>query len=156
MRLPLHRIRTLILMVIAMSAATFGDIFLAQAMRGIGEVHVTSPSQALDLGVHIFSTPRVWLALLFFAVFFFLWITVLSYEDLSFALPLTALTYLMNAVLVGPFLGEVVSPLRWFGTLLIGLGVVLVTASGGESHAPPAGPLPNDSAEGTQPQPLEP
>lgn len=154
MRLPLHRVRTLILMVIAMSAATFGDLFLAKAMQGIGEVHVTGPSQALALGKQIFSTPGVWLALLFFAAFFFLWITVLSYEDLSFALPLTALTYLMNALLVGPVLGEVVSPLRWFGTLLIGAGVVLVTASGGESHAHPT--LAEDGPEGPQPQSLEP
>lgn len=142
MRLPLHRIRTLILMVIAMSAATIGDIFLAQAMQAIGEVHVTSLSQALDLGAHIFSTPKVWLALVLFAVFFFLWMTVLSYEDLSFALPLTALTYLMNAVLVGPFLGEVVTPLRWFGTILIGVGVALVTASGGEGHGHASEPPP--------------
>lgn len=134
MKLPLKRVRTLILMVFAMTAATFGDIFLAKAMQALGEVQVASPAQVLDLGFRIFSTPLIWLAIVLFAVFFFLWITVLSYEELSFALPLTALTYLMNALLVGPFLGEVVSPLRWAGTLLIGAGVVLVTASGGDGH----------------------
>lgn len=137
MKLSSRRLKTLVLMVLAMAAATFGDIFLAQAMQALGEVRVAGLSEALELGTRIFTTPKVWLALGLFAVFFFLWITVLSYEELSFALPLTALTYLFNALLVGPFLDEVVSPLRWAGTLLIGLGVGLVTASGGEGHRPP-------------------
>ncbi len=132
MNFSARRVRTLVLMVVAMAACTFGDIFLAQAMQGLGQVHFHDPAQAWDVGVQVFSTPKVWLALGLFAVFFFLWMTVLSYEDLSFALPLTALTYLFNALLVGPFLGETVSPLRWAGTLLIGLGVALVTASGGQ------------------------
>ncbi|MGI5845393.1 MAG: hypothetical protein ACOX9B_14630 [Candidatus Xenobium sp.] len=134
MRLPSRRIKTLVLMLWAMAACTFGDILLAQAMKSLGEVRFESLAQVLDLGIQVFTTGRVWMAIGLFAVFFFLWITVLSYEDLSFALPLTALTYLFNAFLVGPFLGEVVSPLRWAGTLLIGVGVVLVTASG----APPS------------------
>ncbi len=136
MRLPARRIKTLVLMLWAMAACTFGDILLAQAMKSLGQVRIESLPQILDLGFQIFTTARVWMAIGLFAVFFFLWMTVLSYEDLSFALPLTALTYLFNALLVGPFLGEVVSPLRWAGTLLIGLGVVLVTASG--THPPVA------------------
>jgi drug/metabolite transporter (DMT)-like permease len=134
MRFPARRFRTLVLMVVAMAACTFGDVFLAQAMQGLGQVRLQGLAQTLDLGLRIFSAPKVWLALGLFAVFFFLWMTVLSYEDLSFALPLTALTYLFNALLVGPFLNETVSPLRWAGTLVIGLGVALVTASG--SHGP--------------------
>ncbi len=134
MRFSARRMRTLVLMVVAMAACTFGDIFLAQAMQGLGQVSLGGLVQVWDAGVQVFSTPKVWLALALFAVFFFLWMTVLSYEDLSFALPLTALTYLFNALLVGPFLGETVSPLRWAGTLLIGLGVALVTASGGQGN----------------------
>lgn len=142
MRFPARRFKTLALMVVAMTACTFGDIFLAQAMQALGQVQVASPSQLLETGVRVFTSPRVWMALGLFAVFFFLWMSVLSYEDLSFALPLTSLTYLFNAVLVGPFLGEVVGPLRWAGTLVIGLGVALVTASGGHAQADPQAPGP--------------
>jgi len=42
-------------------------------------------------------------------------------------MPLTALTYVLNAILVGPVLGEHVSLTRWVGTILIAAGVALVT-----------------------------
>lgn len=149
MRFPARRLKTLVLMVIAMVSCTFGDILLAQAMKALGEVRVGSPAEVLATGVRVFSTPKVWMALGLMAVFFFLWMNVLSYEDLSFALPLTALTYLFNALLVGPFLGEHVGPQRWAGTLLIGLGVALVTASGheGQAHPVPATPPPAESVD---------
>lgn len=37
MRLPARRIKTLVLMLWAMAACTFGDILLAQAMKSLGE-----------------------------------------------------------------------------------------------------------------------
>ena len=63
------------------------------------------------------------------AVFFFLWLAVLSWEDLSVALPMQALNYVIVAFLSQYFLGEVVSPLRWAGTLLVCIGVIMITKS---------------------------
>jgi drug/metabolite transporter (DMT)-like permease len=60
----------------------------------------------------------------------------LSWSDLTFVMPLTALTYVLNAILVGPVLGEVVSPTRWLGTILITLGVALVTLETQETRDP--------------------
>jgi drug/metabolite transporter (DMT)-like permease len=42
-----------------------------------------------------------------------------------------ALNYVLVAFLAQYILGETVSPLRWAGTLLVCLGVVLITKSGG-------------------------
>jgi uncharacterized membrane protein len=51
---------------------------------------------------------------------------LLSLADLSFVLPVTAIGYVI-AVLIGKiFLHETVSSERWWGTLLIFLGAVLV------------------------------
>ena len=75
----------------------------------------------------IFTRLDVWLAIGCMLTFLVLWMVSLSWSDLTFVMPLTALTYVLNAILVGPVLGEHVSPTRWLGTLLIALGVGLVT-----------------------------
>jgi drug/metabolite transporter (DMT)-like permease len=64
-------------------------------------------------------------------VFFFLWLAVLSWEDLSVALPMQALNYVLVAILSQYYLHEVVTPMRWAGTILVCVGVLLITKSGG-------------------------
>ena len=50
----------------------------------------------------------------------------LSGSDLSFALPLTAASYPLAALLAKYYLHENVGTVRWIGTFLITLGVALV------------------------------
>jgi drug/metabolite transporter (DMT)-like permease len=63
------------------------------------------------------------------AVFFFLWLAVLSWEDLSVALPMQALNYVLVAVLAKYYLNEQVSPMRWAGIVLVSIGVMMITRS---------------------------
>lgn len=128
--------RTIVVMVVAVLAATVGDILMSQAMRAIGEVRITGLSSLWRTGVRVFTTGKVWAAVSMMCTFFFLWLSVLSWADLSLALPMTALTYVLNALLAGPYLGEKVTALRWWGTLLIFAGVVAVTMSGNGHGAP--------------------
>jgi uncharacterized membrane protein len=51
---------------------------------------------------------------------------LLSWADLSYVLPVTALGYVLTALAGKLFLGEQVSPQRWMGTLLIVAGTILV------------------------------
>ena len=48
-------------------------------------------------------------------------------------MPLTAVTYVISALLAGPMLGETVTPLRWLGTLIIVVGVSIVASTGQDS-----------------------
>lgn len=128
--------RTIVVMVVAVLAATVGDILMSQAMKSIGEVRITGLSSLWRTGVRVFTTAKVWAAVSMMCTFFFLWLSVLSWAELSLALPMTALTYVLNALLAGPYLGEKVTPLRWWGTLLIFAGVVAVTMSGNGHGSP--------------------
>lgn len=142
---PDHKDRrwpTIVIMVIAVTSVTVGDLFMSRAMKALGPLQLTSLrpwwdgkeslgvllSEIYIVGWSIFSQAYVWVAIGFMLTFLVLWMVALSWSDLTFVMPLTALTYVMNAILVGPFLGESVSALRWAGTLLIALGVALVTA----------------------------
>jgi uncharacterized membrane protein len=55
--------------------------------------------------------------------------TLLSWADLSFILPMTGVGYILAAVLGAFFLKEPVSAARWMGVLLIFAGTSLVAAT---------------------------
>jgi drug/metabolite transporter (DMT)-like permease len=60
------------------------------------------------------------------AVAFFSLLLLLSFEDVSFVVPVTALSYLVGALGGIFFLGERVSWQRWIGIALVCIGVSLV------------------------------
>jgi uncharacterized membrane protein len=51
--------------------------------------------------------------------------TLLSWADLSYVLPVTSIGYVLNAILARIFLHETLSWERWAGTALITAGTVL-------------------------------
>lgn len=140
-----RRVATVIAMTVATVSVTVGDLLMSQAMRRLGPLRLPAleswwsgklgtaqalsglPSEVYRLLWAIFSQLQVWLAIGCMLLFLLLWMVSLSWADLTFVMPLTALTYVLNAILVGPVLGEVVSPTRWVGTVFIALGVALVT-----------------------------
>ena len=52
--------------------------------------------------------------------------TLLGWADLSYVLPVTAIGYVLTAILGKYFLGEEISYQGWAGTLLIVAGIILV------------------------------
>ena len=51
---------------------------------------------------------------------------LLSWADLSYVMPVTALSYVVTAFAARLFLGENVSSARWLGIVLVTAGVTLV------------------------------
>jgi len=123
--------KTAIVMLIAVIAGTIGDIFLARGMKELGDISAMNLKGILNVALQALSSPKLILGTVMLAVFFFLWLAVLSWEDLSVALPMQALNYILVAFLSQYFLHEVVTPLRWAGTVLVAIGVVMITKSGG-------------------------
>ncbi len=118
--------KTVVVMLIAVLASTLGDILMARAMKSTGGVETSSfAAFKATFGPVVFN-PVVWLATALMATFFVLWLMALSWSDLTYVLPFTALTYVLNALLAPYFLGEVVTPLRWAGTVLVFIGVILI------------------------------
>ena len=124
-------LKTLICMILAVSAGTIGDILLAKGMKEMGDLSVMNLRGILNVAIQALTTPKLIIGTIMLAIFFFLWLAVLSWEDLSVALPMQALNYVLVAFLSQYFLGETVSPLRWAGTILVCVGVMLITKSGG-------------------------
>ncbi len=123
--------KTLLVMLLAVSAGTIGDILLAKGMKEMGDVSAMNLRGILEAAYQALTTPKLVIGTAMLAIFFFLWLAVLSWEDLSVALPMQALNYVLVAFLSQYFLGETVSPLRWAGTVLVCIGVVMITKSSG-------------------------
>ena len=119
--------KTLIVLFVAICAQTLGDVCLTRGMKSVGEVNTLDPVKLFQIGVQVFTTPYVWLGILILSCFFGLYLIALSWADLSFVLPVTAFGYVLNALMSWRLLGEHVSPVRWVGTLVICLGVAVVS-----------------------------
>lgn len=66
------------------------------------------------------------LAVFLMAISFFAFMKLLSIADLSFAVPVTAATIVLDTILGYLVLKEKVTPLRWIGTLCVACGVALL------------------------------
>lgn len=124
-------LKTLTVMLLAITAGAVGDIFLTQGMRTFGDISTMGLKQIVVTVCKALTNWRLILGTSLQAVYFGLWLAVLSWEDLSVALPMQALSYVVVAFLAQWFLGEHVSPMRWGGITLVCIGVMLITKSGG-------------------------
>lgn len=123
--------KTLAIMLLAVTAGTIGDLLLAKGMKEMGDLSAMNLRGMASAALQAITTPKLVIGTVMLAIFFFLWLAVLSWEDLSVALPMQALNYVLVAFLAQYFLGESVTPLRWAGTLLVCVGVMMITKSGG-------------------------
>ena len=83
----------------------------------------------LEFVSHNISSVYLWLGILVYASNFFIWIIILSKIDLSLAMPLGSVGFIITPFMAAIFLGETVSPLRWLAILLIVAGIYVISQS---------------------------
>lgn len=105
--------------------ASFGDMLLSRGMSQIGPVHLNQ----LHLLFHALFNPNVSFGILLLIAFFGLYMTALSWADLTFVMPATAFGNVVVALLSRFVLHEHLSPSRWFGILLLTAAVGFVANS---------------------------
>jgi len=106
-----------------------GNVCLSHGMQQVGEVHPLHPLALLTLGLHTIINPWFDLAIVFLITYTLLYMSALSWLDLSYLLPMTAFHYVLTALLASQLLHEQIATVRWAGTLTITLGVLLVGLS---------------------------
>jgi len=116
----------LILLLLIMLAGTGGELCVARAMQATGPAEELRPRALIRLIVRALQNGWMWLGLLLMAVGFFSLLEMLSLENVSFVIPVTALSYGFGALGGKFFLREQVTRKRWAGVLLVCFGVGLV------------------------------
>ncbi|HZL67948.1 MAG TPA: EamA family transporter [Candidatus Limnocylindrales bacterium] len=105
---------------------TTGEIFMSRAMKETGEVKDFRPVALIESIFRALRVRWMWFGVGMMAIGFFSLLAVLSFENVSFVVPVTALSYVVGALGGRFFLGERVSLQRWTGILLVCAGVTLV------------------------------
>ena len=107
-------------------AGTSGEMFVSRAMKNIGEVKSFAPREIARVVGRALREPWMWAGLGTMALAFFSLLVLLSRANVSFVMPVTALSYVMAAIGGRFFLGELVNTNRWVGVTLVCMGVTLV------------------------------
>lgn len=123
--------------------APLGDSCLSRGMAAMPLISLAHPG-ALVAAVF---TPWIGLGIALLIGFFASYLTALSWADLTFVLPATALGYVLIAFLSVFWLHETISLERWAGIALISLGVGFVAQ--GPSRTEREEPAGNECAETT-------
>lgn len=120
--------KTFLLLCSLIACSSLGEILSAKGMQQIGDVSFR-PRALLGAFWRMLRNRYLFLGVVFMAASFFSFISLLSYADLSFVVPLTAVGYITNTLGARFFLHERISRERWLGTLLVACGVSLISVS---------------------------
>ncbi len=121
--------KTLLFLAVAVAAQAAGNICLSLGMRHLAAAFNADSGDWIALAGLALTSPWLWAGAALLATFTLLFTLVLSWTDLSLALPVISVEIVVNVGLAGWLLGESVSPLHWLGTLLVAAGVALVVGT---------------------------
>ena len=120
-------VKTLVIVLIAAALGGTGHVFLAKGMRPVGDLTEAPSGRITGMVTRAVANPWLLVGVALQASFFFIYLVLLSRADVSLVLPLTAIDYIVVAVLAQYMLGETVTPVRWAGVGLIVAGVGLLS-----------------------------
>lgn len=122
-------IRATLFLMAAVVASSLSNVLTRRGMLAVGPLSDYRPGPLARYGLAAVTNPHVLLGLVAGAANFMLWLIVLSWADVSWALPMNAVEYVVTAVLAILWLKEKVSPRRWGAIALITAGVGCVMGS---------------------------
>jgi|ERR1700745_1224327 len=113
-------------MVVVLSS-TAGDVFSAKGMSERAEVEDFRPRGLGRVLQYIGTHPMVLAGIGTNAISFLAFLALLSVAQLSFAVPATALSYILKTLLAEFYLHEKVNNRRWMGVALVSAGIILIS-----------------------------
>lgn len=116
-----------LLVALVVIPGTVGDVLSSAGMKRQGEIKDWSLRGMLRAGNAMLHNPYVMASLPAMAVSFFALVALLDVTDLSFAVPMTASSYILETLLAKYYLKEHVDWRRWVGISLVAFGVALLS-----------------------------
>lgn len=120
--------KTALMLGIVVIAGTGGELCLTRAMKVAGEVMHFHPRVVLGAMRRAGKSGWMWIGFALMILSFFSLLALLSWANVSFVIPATALSYVAGATGGKFLLGEQVNARRWMGVALVCAGVALVCA----------------------------
>ena len=121
--------KPILLLLISAVSASMGQVLFKKGVLVSGEV--TFKTSILSELIKLVFNPVVFSGLILYIVSTVLWLIALSKTTLNFAYPFTALTFVLVMVSSRVIFLENIPTLRYFGIILIILGLLLSSAAKG-------------------------
>lgn len=103
---------------------TIGNIFLGTGMQRMPDFQAMS---VMSYTATLLTNWYVVLGTVLLIIWMIAQLSMFTWADLTYVLPVTASAYILTALLSKYFLGERISIVRWIGIVIISFGVVLVS-----------------------------
>ena len=116
---------TWVLLAVMIFCTVLGDVLQSYEMKRAGTQSVGA-SGLLALLQKISTRVYLILAIILMAISFFAFMALLQRAPMSFAVPASAATLIVETVLAKLFLREQIGTYRWVGTFLVAIGVALL------------------------------
>jgi len=118
--------RLILMLVFFICCSTGGEIAMTYGMKQVGEPESFRPGALLRFIKKAISSSWIWFALPLLAASFYSLLILLSWAPLSVVIPASAFNYVVGTFGAKYLLREQVSPKRWMGVIMVGIGVTLV------------------------------
>ena len=118
----------IVYILVAVLAGAAGQILLKKGMGSMGAVTL-SANQIVGILWRIGTNPYVVIGLIVYVCGTVFWLAALSRVDLSYAYPFASLSYVVMLIASWQLFNENITPVRLLGTMVVGLGVFLISQS---------------------------
>jgi drug/metabolite transporter (DMT)-like permease len=115
--------RDRIFIVLIVLSNTIGNLFLGIGMAHMPSFHAVSPGGYFMV---LLENYWMWIGVALLILWMVSQLSMLTWADLTYVLPVTASAYVLTAILSKFFLHEQISVSRWIGIVLISFGVLFV------------------------------
>jgi len=122
--------RTALCLAVIVFSSSGGEVSISHAMKQVGEVRSFAIRSLLAFLQRALRQPWFWIGIGLLALNFFSLLILLSWENVSFVIPASALSYVTGALAARLLLGEHPTSVRWAGILLVSVGVALASFGG--------------------------
>ncbi len=129
-----HRLRNVVFIALLVVTNTLGNLFVAFGMDAMPQFH---PGQLIRYSAAILTNFWFLGGMALLILWMIAQLSMFTWADLSYVLPMTASSYAFTAILGKFFLDERISAARWAGIALISVGVILVAETPSWTHAAP-------------------
>jgi drug/metabolite transporter (DMT)-like permease len=132
--IPGLHLKTYLLLFVIVIFAPLGSVLLGKGMKGVGSATTWTLGDLLPVAERVLANGYIWLGIGSLLTFFVAYMLILSWADYSYVQPSTSLSYATVAILSHFVLGELISPARWLGVMVICTGVFIVGRTSPRAH----------------------
>ncbi|MDR3557682.1 MAG: EamA family transporter [Syntrophobacteraceae bacterium] len=122
--------KTALVVSLAVLAQAVANTLLSKGMKTVAAMPSFQGGFSPVMLAYALENPYIWGGIILLILFFACFLSAVSWSDLSYVVPITAAVYILDVFTGNYFLHEPVAPVRWLGSVLIVLGVGLVSLSG--------------------------